>query len=107
MVEFYAPWCGHCKKLTPEYASAAAQLKKRPEGYIPLAKVDATQESELAQSYSVQGYPTLKFFIRGKEQTYEGGRTTADIVTWINKKTGPATQTLSTLEEVQAFVDRK
>mmetsp|Transcript_29128 Transcript_29128/g.67588 ORF Transcript_29128/g.67588 Transcript_29128/m.67588 type:complete len:471 (+) Transcript_29128:48-1460(+) len=86
LAEFYAPWCGHCKKLAPEYEKAAQTLKYAG---VSLAKVDATEEKDLAKRYEVKGFPTLIWFESGKQMEYSGGRTTQTIVDWATSMTGP------------------
>ena len=102
-LKFYSR-CGHCKALTPEYAKAAGVLAEK-ESKIKLAKVDATEESKLAEKFEVRGYPTLKFFKNGKDQEYTGGRTADTIVTWLEKKTGPPAKTLETAEDLKKFTE--
>ncbi|RXH83664.1 hypothetical protein DVH24_005917 [Malus domestica] len=101
MVEFYAPWCGHCQALNPEYAAAATELKGED---VVLAKVDATEENELSQEYGVEGFPTIFFFIDGVHKPYTGHRTKEGIVTWIKKKIGPGIQNVTTLEDAERIL---
>ena len=74
MVQFYAPWCGYCQSLAPEYAAAATEIKEEGSGVV-LAKVDATQESHLADQYKVEGFPSIFLFSHGVHLPYNGDRT--------------------------------
>ncbi|KAG0221650.1 protein disulfide-isomerase precursor [Actinomortierella wolfii] len=98
LVEFYAPWCGHCKNLAPEYEIAATTLK----GEIPLAKVDCTAETDLCQEHGVQGYPTLKVFRNGEATEYRGPRKADGIISHLKKAALPALSEI-TADEVADF----
>ncbi|CCX30471.1 protein disulfide-isomerase [Pyronema domesticum] len=92
LAEFYAPWCGHCKALAPEYEDAATKLKEKS---IPLAKVDCTVETDLCEKQGVQGYPTIKVF-RGPDNSspYQGQRKSDAIVSYMIKNSLPAVSVL-------------
>ncbi|CAL8074911.1 unnamed protein product [Orchesella dallaii] len=85
LVEFYAPWCGHCKQLIPEYSEAARQLKA---DNLTLAKVDATKEATLAKEYMIQAFPTIILFHNGeKAEEYQGERNADGIVRYMKTRT--------------------
>ncbi|KMZ61116.1 Protein disulfide isomerase-like 2-3 [Zostera marina] len=77
VVEFFAPWCGHCKKLAPEWKKASNNLK----GKVKLGHVDCDAEKSLMSRFSVQGFPTILVFGSDKDSPYpyEGGRTASAI----------------------------
>jgi len=73
MIEFYAPWCGHCKSLEPKYTELGEKLKS--EENVIIAKMDATANDYDRQKWAVSGYPTIYFKPAGKTATlYEGAR---------------------------------
>ncbi|XP_067093619.1 protein disulfide isomerase family A, member 7 [Osmerus mordax] len=102
LVEFFAPWCGHCQKLAPEYETAATKLK----GTVSLAKVDCTVNSETCGRYGVNGYPTLKIFRNGEDSAaYDGPRSADGIVSFMKKQAGPSSVPLHTEEALNNFVN--
>lgn len=88
LVEFYAPWCGHCKSLEPKYEIAGAAFAGEED--VVIAKVDADAHRDLGTRFGVSGFPTLKFFGKGAVEVegYEGGRDEQSIVDFMNEQAG-------------------
>jgi len=80
LVEFYAPWCGHCKHLAPIWSELATKAT------VNVAKVDCTVEKELMSRFGIKGFPTIKFIKDGKVYDYKGARGVDDFITF--SKTG-------------------
>ncbi|KAL6536845.1 Protein disulfide-isomerase 2-3 [Orobanche hederae] len=77
LVEFFAPWCGHCQALTPIWEKVANVLK----GVATVAALDADAHKSLAQEYGIKGFPTIKVFAPGKAPVdYQGARDVKPIV---------------------------
>uniref|UniRef100_A0A6M2DVV2 Protein disulfide-isomerase A6 homolog n=1 Tax=Xenopsylla cheopis TaxID=163159 RepID=A0A6M2DVV2_XENCH len=78
IVEFFAPWCGHCKNLVPEYSRAASALK----GTVQVGAVNADEHKSLGGRYNVRGFPTIKIFGSNKNspQDFNGQRSAQGIV---------------------------
>ena len=105
LVEFYAPWCGHCKSLAPEWAAAAKKTLKLSPPVI-LAKVDADAHRDLAERFGISGYPTIKIFKDGTPEEYEGPREAKGIVGFIKEALGitaGSVQRLKAADEVEAL----
>lgn len=96
-VKFYAPWCGHCKKLAPDYKKLADVFVE--EKNVVIAEVDADKYKDLARSYGVTGYPTLKLFQNGEIVDYREARDLASLVAFVNKHAGTARRPDGSLEK--------
>ncbi|CAM6084019.1 unnamed protein product [Calypogeia fissa] len=107
VVEVYAPWCGYCKKLAPEYEKAATTLKSHDRPII-LAKVDANEDENwpLAEKFGVKGFPTLIIFRNKGEfiSYYKGTRDEAGIVDYLKKLSGSASVELTSAQQTEEFL---
>lgn len=84
LMEYYAPWCGHCKKLAPIWDELGQEFKDVPN--LIIGKFDATANE--VEGLEIKGYPTLKFYHKGNKQNpvdYDGGREIEDFKKWLRE----------------------
>lgn len=91
-VEFYAPWCGWCRRLVPAYRELGQTIQASPaKESIAIAKLNAADYADKASEYGVRGFPTLLLFKKGdtaKTVSYEGDRSVADMIKFLTAQTG-------------------
>uniref|UniRef100_A0A8C8RBU6 Protein disulfide-isomerase TMX3 n=1 Tax=Pelusios castaneus TaxID=367368 RepID=A0A8C8RBU6_9SAUR len=93
LVDFYAPWCGHCKKLEPIWNEVGIEIR-RSGSPIKVGKMDATSYSSIASEFGVRGYPTIKLLKGDLAYNYRGPRTKDDIIEFSNRVSGPLVRSL-------------
>jgi len=98
-VEFYAPWCGHCKSLAPTWDKLSSIFKNEPS--VVIANIDADKYKDVGGKYGVSGFPTLKWFGKDSKdgKPYNGGRDLSELVRHVNQEAGTKRKTDGTLEE--------
>ncbi|XP_030831454.1 protein disulfide-isomerase TMX3 [Strongylocentrotus purpuratus] len=108
LVEFYAPWCGHCQKLKPVWADVGIQMmKNHPKLHV--ARLDGTRFGKVMDMFDVKGFPTIKYIEGDKVFTHTGGRTSKDIIDLQTKHKGelPAVKQLSSSNSLQQYRQSK
>jgi len=109
LVEFYAPWCGHCKHLVPELKSLSSLISSDASiaNRVVIAKVNADKYKSLGARFGVKGFPTIKAFARGQsvdEPTdYQGPRSANNFLDFI-KAALDNDKTFGRVESMDVFV---
>jgi len=90
LVTFTAPWCGHCKAMKPAYSNVATIFETESNCIVANVDADDIKNADLKSRYLSSGYPTIRFFPKDNKEgeLYEGGRSEADFVTFLNERCG-------------------
>jgi protein disulfide-isomerase-like protein len=110
-VEFYAPWCGHCKKLEPVLNELANEFithnTENESSKVKIGKVDATKNRDTANKYGIKSFPTLYYFITdgGVSGKYEGSRSLESMKMFIDKMMSPSVLYVFTSNEIEQILD--
>ncbi|XP_036377420.1 protein disulfide-isomerase TMX3-like [Megalops cyprinoides] len=105
LVDFYAPWCGYCKKLEPVWHEVGAELRSSGSP-VRVGKMDATAYSGVASEFGVRGYPTIKLLKGELSYNYKGPRTKDDIIEFANRVAGPAVRPLPSKQMFEHVMGR-
>jgi thioredoxin 2 len=85
LVDFWAPWCGPCRQMAPQFEAAAKEL----EPHVRLVKVNTEEAPQLGAQLNIRSIPTLALFVGGREVARQPGAIgKADILRWVKAKLG-------------------
>eukprot|EP00980_Cylindrotheca_fusiformis_P001973 scaffold443_cov125-Cylindrotheca_fusiformis.AAC.22 len=98
-LKFYAPWCGHCKRMAPVLDRIAPKLQ----GQMAIGKIDCTSQTALCKQFKVRGYPTLKYSVDGDINDYPAGRDEASILGFASKMSAPSIVTVGSYDEAMEY----
>lgn len=98
-VKFYAPWCGHCKRLAPILDEIAARAGTS-EG-LRFGKVDCTKEKSACTTHKASSFPTIKLFHQGMEWEHRGARTAGALEALIARMRLPPVREIATPEQLR------
>ncbi|KAJ4701093.1 Disulfide isomerase-like protein [Melia azedarach] len=104
LVDFYAPWCGHCKRLAPQLDEAAPILAALKEPIV-IAKIDADKYSRLASKHEIDAFPTLKIYMHGIPTEYFGPRKADLLVRYLKKFVAPDVSVLNSDAAITEFIE--
>lgn len=86
MIDFYASWCGHCKRLAPTYESLSESLNSSSSP-TKLFRIDAYKSSSIRSIWEIHGFPTIAYFHNGELiKRYHGERTVKAMKSFIKKQ---------------------
>ena len=100
LIEFYAPWCGHCKKLKPTMERLASEL----DGFVRVGAVNCEREKSVCAMEGVSGYPTIVMKRSGVTTTYDGERDASSIRAWALDQLPVRVQNLRKPESLASFL---
>ena len=104
ILEFYAPWCGHCRQLAPKWRKVSEALH----GVVRVAAVNCEVQKALCQQHEIRGYPSIKAFKEGKLIEYRGDRSAANIKEWaLNLLPKQDVTLLSSQDSLETWLDKE
>jgi len=104
ILDFYAPWCGHCKKLHPVIESVAQLYANNPSKEVYFGLVDCTEQTQLKSRFNVRGYPTVMYYRNGVSKLYRHARTAEGFQNFIEEMTKPSVSAVANQSHLQGML---
>ncbi|EGC39895.1 hypothetical protein DICPUDRAFT_93483 [Dictyostelium purpureum] len=105
LVEFFAPWCGHCKRLAPVYEELGAYYNDELKGdKVKIAQVDCVANQGVCQKFEIRGYPTIKYFKDGEAKDYRSQRDKASFIAYIDEMTKNPIIEVESQEQLEKYL---